>query len=153
MTESAKTAARGGSAASETSLTVRRHIDATPDEVFDAWTDAEAMRQWMRPGDTTDVAAKLDVRVGGRYTIDMIGAQSTHKHHGEYQVVDRPHRLVFTWNADWIPGGSVVTLEFKARDGGTDLVLTHEGLPDRTSVENHTMGWGSILEKLDGVLS
>jgi uncharacterized protein YndB with AHSA1/START domain len=153
MTESAKTAAHSGSKVSETSLTVRRQIDARPEEVFDAWTSAEAMKAWMRPGDTNDVAASLDVRVGGKYTIDMIGPESTHKHHGEYRVVDRPRKLVFTWNADWIPGGSVVTLEFHGKGGGTELVLTHEGLPDRTSVENHTMGWGMILEKLDASLS
>jgi uncharacterized protein YndB with AHSA1/START domain len=148
MAERAETAGQGAKM-SDSALTVRRHIAASPEEVFDAWTDAEAMGRWMRPGPTRETKAVLDARPGGRFTIDMIGDDRTHSHHGEFRVVDRPNRLVFTWNAAWIPNGSVVTVEFTARDGGTDVVLTHEGLPDRSSVENHAMGWGSILEGLE----
>jgi uncharacterized protein YndB with AHSA1/START domain len=150
MTESARAVESG---MTETSLTIRRQISAPPEDVFDAWTDAEGMRQWMRPGDVEDAEVSLDVRVGGRFTIDMIQGDVTHKHHGEYRVVDRPRRLVFTWNADWIPGGSLVTVELRALRGGTELILTHESLPDRTSVENHSMGWGSILDRLSGAVS
>jgi uncharacterized protein YndB with AHSA1/START domain len=145
MTESARAT---NANMTETSLTIRRQIGAPPEDVFDAWTDPEGMRQWMRPGDVESAEVSLDVRVGGRYTIDMIKGDIRHKHHGEYRIVDRPRKLAFTWNADWIPGGSLVTVELRALDGGTELILTHESLPDRTSVENHTMGWGSILDRL-----
>jgi uncharacterized protein YndB with AHSA1/START domain len=45
------------------SLTIRRLISATREEVFDAWLDAEGMRTWMCPGDCHAAEAQLDARV------------------------------------------------------------------------------------------
>ncbi len=129
-------------------VVVRRTIPASPEELFDAWTDAEGMRQWLLPATSKDVKAVLDVRVGGRFTIDMIDGLKVFAHHGEYRIVDRPHKLVFTWNAEWIPGGSLVTIEFLARGESTEIVLTHERLPDAQLRANHSEGWGSILDRL-----
>ncbi len=112
------------------------------------------MAKWMRPGDDLDESrVTLDVRVGGRYTIDMVKGDMVLKHSGEYREVDRPNRLVFTWHADWIPGGSVVSVDFLAREGGTEVILRHEGLPDSDSAKNHAVGWTKILERLSDSLS
>jgi hypothetical protein len=46
----------------------------------------------------------------------------------------------------------VVTIEFHERGGGTELVLTHRGLPP-TEVEGHRKGWSDILRLLEAVLS
>lgn len=129
-------------------LKVRHTVPHPPERVFDAWTDPDRMRRWMRPGPIDDARVELDVRVGGAFRIDMIDGEKVMAHSGEYQVVDRPKRLVFTWNADWIPGGSTVYLDFREVDGGTEIVLVHEGLPSEDSVENHRKGWASILEAL-----
>lgn len=133
-------------------LEVRRIYPHPPEAVFDAWTDAQAMRRWMRPGPTGDVRAELDVREGGTFRIDMIAGDRVLAHRGEYRVVERPRRLVFTWHADWIPGGSTVSIDFNEVEGGTEVVLVHEGLPSEESVANHTEGWGTILEKLGDAL-
>jgi uncharacterized protein YndB with AHSA1/START domain len=79
-------------------LEVRHTIAASPEEVFDAWTDAEFMMRWMRPGPGMDCRCQLDVRVGGGFEIDMIAPDGTTiPHTGTYRVVDRPRKLVFTW--------------------------------------------------------
>lgn len=129
---------------------IRRRIEATPPEVFEAWTDAEGMRQWMRPGDMADAECDLDVREGGEFRIMMITPDGQRlEHRGEYRVVDPPRRLVFTWIS---PGTqqreTLVTVELSDHDGGTELVLTHERLPDETAAERHEGGWGSIVQKL-----
>jgi hypothetical protein len=45
-----------------------------------------------------------------------------------------------------------VSLDFRAVDGGTELVLVHEGLPSEESVTNHTQGWAQILGHLEASL-
>ena len=134
-------------------LVLKKQLPATREEVFAAWTDAEHMKAWMRPGSTTRVEAELDVRVGGAYSIDMYDGTRLHAHHGEYVTVDPPRKLSFTWKAEWLPDGSLVTVELFERDGGTELVLTHERLPSVEMAENHKKGWGEILDRLAGVLA
>ena len=137
--------------ASDTDKSVRitRRVHATPEEVFDAWTDPESIRVWMCPGDVSEARARLDARVGGKYQIDMVGSTATFEHTGEYLVVDRPRKLSFTWKS--IPTNNqrtVVTIDLKPISAGeTELTLTHEGFPSAESARNHGMGWGAILDK------
>ena len=43
-----------------------RVLPASPEEVFDAWTDAKSVREWMCPGAISEAVATLDVRINGR---------------------------------------------------------------------------------------
>lgn len=138
--------------ATEGRLEVRHRYAHPPERVFDAWTDAEGMRAWMRPGPTTDVRTRLDVRVGGSFMIAMIFGDNTIEHTGEYIVVDRPRRITFTWMAAHLDTPTTVTIDFNPVDGGTEVVLVHEGLPSEESVTSHTDGWGTILDLLEGEL-
>jgi uncharacterized protein YndB with AHSA1/START domain len=135
---------------SATSLRITRRIRATPEELFDAWTNPESIRVWMCPGDVSEARAKLDPRVGGKFQIDMVGPTATFEHTGEYLIVDRPRKLSFTWVS--IPTNNqrtVVTIELKpiSKDE-TELTLTHVGFPSAEAAKNHEMGWGMILDKL-----
>lgn len=133
-------------------LEVRHRYGHAPDRVFDAWTDAKGMRAWMRPGPTTDVKVELDPRVGGVFSIDMVFDEGSILHTGTYEVVDRPNRLVFTWMAPHLEEPTRVSIEFEAVDGGTEVVLVHEGLPSEESADNHRDGWGRILKLLEDAL-
>ncbi len=134
------------------SLEVRHRYAHPPERLFDAWTDARGMEAWMRPGPTTDARVELDARVGGTFSIDMILGEESILHTGTYEVVDRPRRLVFTWDAPHFDEPTRVRVDFLPVDGGTEVVLTHEGLPSEESAENHRDGWGAILALLDGEL-
>lgn len=129
---------------------VRRLIDAPREEVFAAWTDADAMRQWMRPGPMRDVRCEMDVREGGRYRIVMVGVEGERwQHEGEYRVVDSPRELVFTWISTLTDRHeSVVRVEFFERGDRTELVLTHDELPHGAAAERHTRGWTAIVATL-----
>ena len=74
-----------------------RRIAASPEDVFDPWTDPESLAQWMVPIAGGSTNARVDARVGGRFHIDMTGNGTTYPHDGEYLRVDRPHLLEFTW--------------------------------------------------------
>jgi uncharacterized protein YndB with AHSA1/START domain len=130
-------------------VVVRRTIAASTEEIFDAWLDPQAMAIWMRPGSILSTKAKVDARVGGHYEIVMQSATETYPHTGVYRVIDRPRRLVFTWiSRGTEQRESLVTVDFTARDAGTEVVVTHEQLPEAAR-PSHNEGWTSALLRLD----
>ena len=150
MTEIA--AAPGVVMTSDTSLRIERTYDATPEEVFDAWTTPEVLRRWwaVHPDGTTPVA-EVDLRVGGRYRLSMEGPDGErHTVQGEYSEVDRPHRLVYSWVWELDAGGlglaSTVAVEFRANGERTTVVLEHTGLPDSGSRDRHAQGWAACMD-------
>lgn len=129
-------------------LVVRRTIPATAEELFDAWLDPQALAIWMRPGSTHRTTAAVEARVGGRYSIVMEADGKTIPHTGEYRLIDRPRRLAFTWHSPHTAGrDTLVTVDFLPVAQHTEVVITHEWLPD-AKVDAHRGGWTSALEKL-----
>jgi uncharacterized protein YndB with AHSA1/START domain len=130
-------------------VVVRRTIAASAEDIFDCWLDPEALAAWMRPGTIRSTVAKVEPRVGGRYEIVMQGEQGAIPHSGEYRVIDRPRRLVFTWRSPYAgPAETLVTVDFLRAGKGTEVVVTHEQLPAEAR-ESHSRGWTSGLEHLD----
>jgi uncharacterized protein YndB with AHSA1/START domain len=132
-------------------VVVRRLVPGPREEVFAAWLDPESLRQWMRPGDVDDATAEVDPRVGGKFRIMMHHGDRDDAHWGEYLAIERPSRLSFTWisaYADLAP--TIVTVEFLEKDGGTEVVLTHQRLPPARR-DSHRGGWGAILGKLGDI--
>jgi uncharacterized protein YndB with AHSA1/START domain len=129
-------------------VVVRRMIAASPEELFDAWLDAEALGTWMRPAGIRHTSAQTEPRVGGSYEIIMQGDEKTYPHHGVYRLIDRPRQLVFTWLSHATEGAtSLVTVDFLPRGERTEVVVTHEQLPEGAR-ESHTTGWTSGIERL-----
>jgi uncharacterized protein YndB with AHSA1/START domain len=135
-------------------LVVRREIAVPRERVFQAWLDSESLAEWMRPGNFDRSLVTVDPRVGGGFRIVMQGSgHGPVEHRGEYLAIEPPSLLSFTWisrNTDDRP--TVVTIEFHERGTGTELVLTHRGLPEK-AVEGHRKGWTAIVQLLDEVLS
>jgi uncharacterized protein YndB with AHSA1/START domain len=143
-----------------TTLRLERTYQASPEEVFDAWTNPEVLRRWWAAGeDWRTPVAEVDLRVGGRYRLSMedpaTGAQ--HTVGGEYREVSRPQRLVYSWcweqqdtssQPDTADHVSTVSVEFHAEGQSTTVVLVHSGLPSPTSREQHGHGWSACLENL-----
>ncbi len=137
---------------SETSLRIERSFDASPEELFDAWTSPEVLKRWwaVHPEGTTPVA-EVDLRVGGRYRLAMVSPDGErHTVGGEYREVERPSRLVYSWQWELDSGEtshlSTVTVEFHDRGERTDVVLEHTGLPDADSRDRHARGWAACLD-------
>ncbi len=125
---------------------VRREIAASAQELFDAWLDPASLAVWMRPSDTKRSTVKVDPRVGGNFEIVMHTPGGAVPHTGTYKEIDRPRRLVFTWNSPYaLNNDSLVTVEFRPSRGATEIVLTHEGLPSADMAAAHTKGWSDIL--------
>jgi uncharacterized protein YndB with AHSA1/START domain len=130
-------------------LRLRRIYSDSREEIFDAWTDPEKMREWLCPVGATIPFIEVDLRVGGAFRIDMQSEHGLHSHTGEYREITRPEKLVFSWSSiNTQHEETLVTVELIERGQQTELVLTHEGLPDKEAGEMHAMGWGSILDRL-----
>jgi uncharacterized protein YndB with AHSA1/START domain len=137
-------------------LTLRRTFGRPREEVFDAWTDPDALATWWGGAFAKTLSAAVDLRVGGAYRLTMQSGAQVAAVEGVYQEVELPERLVYTWCWDRpeIDGGrqSLVTVEFLDRDGGTEVVVTHEGIETEESFAFHMGGWTASLEGLRQVL-
>ncbi|HZX69857.1 MAG TPA: SRPBCC domain-containing protein [Rhodanobacter sp.] len=135
------------------SIVVKRNFHATVDELFCAWLDAESLAQWMHPGTTSPSTATVDARVGGAFEVVMHYPDGPKRHHGEYRVIERNRKLVFTWISDATHHTkTLVTVDFHASLAGTEIVLTHERMPDHEAGLSHERGWTAAFDLLQILL-
>ena len=140
----------------ETRLEIRRHFRAPVAAVYAAWTDPAELAEWMAPSDDFGpTEATVDLRVGGRFRLDMHMPDGTVcGHSGFYREVVPERKLVYTWARDSAPDQvSIVTVTFTAAGDGTDLSLTHERFADTKTRDEHSHGWAGCLERFGRHLS
>ena len=130
----------------ETSLTIRRTFDSPRERIFRAFTEPEEIEQWFGPGAMTAEVRVLELETDGVYSVSMLDEENRYEVEGRFVEVVENDRIVHTWE----PG--LVTIELLDVEDGTEVVLTHEGLPDGEIVDGHAAGWESALDNLAGVL-
>jgi uncharacterized protein YndB with AHSA1/START domain len=136
-------------------LRIERSFPASAEQVFDAWTSPEVMRRWFHCGaDWETPVAEVDLRVGGAVRIVMRrpdGRQSGA--HGEYMVIDRPHRLLMTWTFDDAPANQqLIELTFAEAAGTTTVILINRGIATDERRESQDEGWRLCLDELERLL-
>jgi uncharacterized protein YndB with AHSA1/START domain len=138
-------------------LVVRRFVRASPDRVFAAWTEPELLRRWWGPKPVTCCEASVDLRVGGAYRIgNLLPDGNVVWISGEFDVVEPPSRLVYTWLVEGkgrIHDRSLVTVRFEPRDGGTDVIVVHERIDSEETRHDHEAGWHGCLAGLEALFS
>ena len=104
----------------------------------------------MRPGDTDVAYVEVHPVVGGTFRIDMQAQDGrVFVHTGQYLVIQRPDKLMFTWNSSILGDySSQVTVEFYEQGENCLMVLLHELPPDDAIIEDHRQGWTAILDLL-----
>lgn len=136
----------------QVTLTVTRRFAAPPERVFDAWLDPATVGRWLFTTDTsTIVRADIDPRVGGHFTIVDGREDGEITHVGEYLVIDRPRRLVFTFAVpQFSPEYDRVTIDIRRLDDGCELTLTTEMSPAIYAEwgERTREGWTMMLNSL-----
>ncbi len=127
------------------SLEIKRFIRAPRDRVYAAWTDPAQLKKWFGPKNVKTRNLIADARVGGKFCWDCTdpeGKEVTIS--GEYRELQPGKKIVFTWQ---------LKEDYFDREGGTELRLTHEKLPNEASRDDHKQGWNSVLDKLEKFLS
>jgi len=145
-------------------IIVEAYIDASPADVFRAWTDPNIVKRWFGPEPNTLVSATIDLRVGGAWCF-LEHQTGTHSSgfRGEYIVIEPERRLVFSWvkfttraigeRASTQP--SRVEISLSTNGTGTDLHLTHSGIIDNEMRHGFARGWnvgiGGMLVALSNI--
>jgi uncharacterized protein YndB with AHSA1/START domain len=137
------------SAEPTTPVEVTTRIEASPEVVFDFFTDPDKMVQWMGR------AAELEPLPGGRLRCDINGRDVAR---GEFVALEPPRRLVFSWgwegeSAATPPGLSTVEVLLEPDGEGTNLRLLHRDLPSAEVAAKHGEGWTHYLQRLATVAS
>ena len=131
---------------------LHRVLPVSPEKLFRAFTDAQAMAQWLPPYGFTATVHELDARVGGRHRIAFTNFTTGlgHAFSGEYLEVIPNERLRYTDRFDDpnLPGDILVTVELKPVSVGTELRIEQAGLPDMIPTELCYLGWQESLDKL-----
>jgi len=124
---------------------VPRRIEAPSEEVFDAWADPELFRAWFEPHRAILVPAAVD----GLWYWEADHQGRLWAHYCRYLRVERPRLLEFTWMSEATRGlESRVRVELTPAAGGTDLLLTHEGVPGDALGRSHEPGWQATIARL-----
>ncbi len=135
-------------------LAIRKKYKASPEMVFDAFTQPEALAQWFNPhGGTCD--AEIDLKIGGTYAFMMgLPDGDTAKVSGEYLEIEQGKRLAFTWAWGGTPDRvSKVAIDFVQHGDGTQITLTHTEFFDEAAGDGHAKGWEGCLAQLPGFLA
>ena len=140
------------------SLEIRRLIKAPRDRVYAAWTDPAQLKQWFGPENVQTHNLIADARVGGKFRWELTNSDGEKMTcQGEYLELQPDKKIVFTWQWEddetWENHTSIVTIELDDAEGGTELRLRHEQLPNEASRDGHTRGWNSTLYKLEKFFS
>ena len=136
------------------SNTIRLHrvLRATPERVYRAFLDPDAMVKWLPPHGFTAKVHHLDARVGGTYKMSFTNFSSGNGHSfgGEYLELVPNERIVHTDKFDDpnLPGEMKTTITVKPVSVGTELDIVQEGVPEVIPPEACYLGWQESLQLL-----
>jgi uncharacterized protein YndB with AHSA1/START domain len=114
-------------------ITVTKTIPAPAEKVFDHWLIPTFVGNWMfGPAIQNETIVKLEneVKPGGRFSYTVLRGSNEVEYSGEYLEINRPNRLIFSWqNSDDPICESKVTIQFLKEHGKTKIKITHKFHP------------------------
>jgi uncharacterized protein YndB with AHSA1/START domain len=131
--------------------TVRLHrvIKATPERVYRAFLDADALPKWLPPNGFTGKVHHLEASVGGSYRMSFTNFTTglSHSFGGEYLELVPHERMRYTGKFDDpnLPGTMQTTVSLRAVFCGTELNVIQEGIPQVIPAEACYLGWQESL--------
>jgi uncharacterized protein YndB with AHSA1/START domain len=134
--------------------TIRLHrvLRATPDRVYRAFLDADAMAKWLPPNGFTGKVHHLDAKVGGEHRMSFTNFTTgqSHSFGGKFLELVPGERIRYTdvFDDPNLPGELHVTVTLKKTPFGTDLSIVQEGVPDVIPAEACYLGWQESLTLL-----
>jgi uncharacterized protein YndB with AHSA1/START domain len=134
--------------------TIRLHrvLRATPERIYRAFLDADAMVKWLPPNGFTGKVHHLEANVGGTYKMSFTNFTTGHSHSfgGEYLELVPYARIRHTDSFDDpnLPGVMQTTVSLKKVSCGTELNVVQEGIPGAIPPEACYLGWQESLTLL-----
>ena len=134
--------------------TIRLHrvVRATPEKIYRAFLDADAMAKWLPPHGFTGKVHHIAAKIGGTYNMSFTNFTTGHSHSfgGEYLELVPNERIRHTDKFDDpnLPGEMQTTVSLKPVFCGTELNIIQEGIPEAIPPEACYLGWQESLTLL-----
>lgn len=131
--------------------TVKLHrvLRATPERVYRAFIDANALAKWLPPNGFTGKVHHSEPRVGGTYKMSFTNFTNgqAHSFGGKYLELVPNERLRYTDKFDdpSLPGEMQTTVTLRQVPVGVEVNIVQEGLPDAIPLESCYLGWQESL--------
>ena len=147
-------------------ITLERHYQATPAEVWELWTTREGIEEWWGPDGFAVTVQRLEIRVGGVIEYEMrataapqmaflqkAGMPLSTQHRATFTEVVSNERLAFSMLADFIPGVApypvLTTVEIFPTATGVRMLVTIDPMHDAHWTDLSVRGWESELGRLE----
>ncbi|MGW7402804.1 SRPBCC domain-containing protein [Streptomyces sp. NPDC054833] len=140
---------------------VSRHLQAPPAVVYRALVDPDAVAAWRVPDGMTAHVHAFDAREGGAFRVSLVydeqgvpgksgGGTDTYRGHFARLVSDQlvVEEIEFESDDGALRRPMTLTTSLTGADGGTDVVMVHEGIPDEIPREDNELGTRMALDKL-----
>ena len=130
-------------------IRLHRVLRATPEKVYRAFLDGDAMTKWLPPNGFTGKVHHIDAKVGGSYKMSFTNFSTGKRHSfgGEYLELVPHERIRHTDRFDDpnLPGEMQTTITLKKVSCGTELNVVQEGVPEVIPAEGCYVGWQESL--------
>ncbi len=136
---------------SNNSVTLHRVLKATPEKIYRAFTESNALASWLPPYGFICVVHNIDVRVGGSYKMSFINFSTGNGHSfgGKFLEIKPNEFLKHTdvFDDPNLPGEMTTSIWLNKVSCGTELKIIQEGIPSVIPTEMCYLGWQESLEK------
>lgn len=134
----------------ELEVSLSQNFDVSADRLFVAWLDPYDLERFMSPAAGVQVAAVDNHPVeDGHFLIELEAEEQVLPHRGVYKSIERPKRLVFSWDSVFTDKNSEVEITVLPQgDEHSRIHLVHRGFSDEDSRFRHEQGWKFILKNL-----
>jgi uncharacterized protein YndB with AHSA1/START domain len=130
-------------------LTMTRRFEASPERVYDAWTDPQFASLWLFTGPTSEAhTCEMDVRPGGRWTITDTRGGTIYSGGGEFLEADRPRKVSLTFGMpQFSPEFDLITVTFEPDGDGCIMRFRQEGIAQMAKGPSES-GWTPMFQGL-----
>lgn len=140
-----------------------KFINASPETIYQAFTDPKALATWLAPGQMTGQVHRFDLRVGGGYEMSLFYPPSEQASRGKtsaredrftarYVELAPAKKIVQAVNFDSkdpaFAGEMIMEVQFERAGTGTNVIMIFRNLPPGIRPEDNETGTQESLDKL-----
>jgi uncharacterized protein YndB with AHSA1/START domain len=137
---------------SNNSVRLHRVIRSTPERLYRAFLDADAVAKWLPPHGFTCKVHHLDAKIGGTYRMSFtnFSTGNSHAFGGTYLELVPGQKLRYSdrFEDPNLPGEMLTTVSLTQVSCGTELQVVQDNLPEVIPVEQCYLGWQESLSLL-----
>lgn len=137
---------------SNNSVSLHRVLKTSPEKIFRAFTQANAIASWLPPYGFLCTVHEMDVKPGGGFKMSFhnFSTGNGHSFGGRYLEIEPNEFIKYTDQFDDpnLPGEMTTSVWLQKVSVGTEIKIVQENIPSMIPVEMCYLGWQESLEKL-----